>query len=427
MWLCGIGYCALRVGMRTSNSRRCPVPTTVSFSSLRYPVKMSNRSVEISVVRFAVAILTLALTVSPALAEEGGFEPFEFALIGDYPYFPRDYVGIPFLLDDLREDGAISFVLHLGDLHNPRFTACSEPLYRERREWFFGLGVPFILTPGDNDWADCAEDRLGNLETIRSLFFADPTRAEGEDGFSLRSQSEGEEFPEVVENAIWERNGVVFATLHMIAPGMNPLPNETSETRGELIAAAEAWLDEAFRVAHQGQARGVFLATQVNLWPLSGNPEAMDLVHPDLIGVNTVFAEFEERLIRNIREFGGPVILANGDTHYFRVDKPLVDPYREAIQTFTRVEGFGSPHGHWVRVRVVPDRPEVFQFQQELVPENLYTRVSRAERGDDFEEFGLGRRKIILRIFQATPKLLAVVGAFAIVLWTVSGIRRLRN
>ncbi|MCP4904103.1 MAG: hypothetical protein GY910_03905 [bacterium] len=48
---------------------------------------------------------------------------------------------------------------------------------------------------------------------------------------------------------IRERGGVVFATLHMIAPRAVPWPDETSESRNELIAAGEAWLDEAFRFA----------------------------------------------------------------------------------------------------------------------------------------------------------------------------------
>jgi hypothetical protein len=116
------------------------------------------------------------------------------------------------------------------------------------------------------------------------------------------------------------------------------------------------------------------------------------------------------------------VVLANGDTHSFRVDKPLVDEHLETVQTFTRVEGFGSPHGHWVRVRVDPDRPEVFQFQQELVQKNLYTLVPMDARTDDF-----GALKIMLRTFQAIPKLLSLLGAFVLVYWGVKKVRHRRG
>jgi hypothetical protein len=230
-----------------------------------------------------------------------------------------------------------------------------------------------------------------------------------------------------VENAIWERGGVVFATIHLIAPGMIPWPDETSETRAELVAAAESWLDEVFQSAKAGGARGVFLATQVDLWGVSGNLQMLDLMNPGLIGVAPVFADFEQRLIDHVRDFGGPVVLGNGDSHFFRVDKPLVDATLESVQTFTRVEGFGSPNGHWVRVRVDPDRPEVFRFQQELVAENLYTLVPRDERNDGFEDDDLGGVKIVVRALQAIPTLLAWVGAFALVYWGVNGLRRWRS
>jgi hypothetical protein len=43
--------------------------------------------------------------------------------------------------------------------------------------------------------------------------------------------------------------------------------------------------------------------------------------------------------------FGKPVVLVNGDSHYFRIDKPYMRlPAREsAIENVTRVETFGSP------------------------------------------------------------------------------------
>ena len=74
--------------------------------------------------------------------------------------------------------------------------------------------------------------------------------------------------------------------------------------------------------------------------------------------------------------FGKPVVLVHGDTHYFRVDKPLF--YAEEggeesrVLNFTRVETFGDEDVHWVRVTVVdtPDE-EVFFFVPELVEENL--------------------------------------------------------
>ena len=70
--------------------------------------------------------------------------------------------------------------------------------------------------------------------------------------------------------------------------------------------------------------------------------------------------------------FDGPVVLAVGDTHVFRVDKPLYSADTGLlIENFTRVEPFGHPYVHWVRVRVDPLSDEVFSFQQQIVEDNV--------------------------------------------------------
>jgi hypothetical protein len=65
------------------------------------------------------------------------------------------------------------------------------------------------------------------------------------------------------------------------------------------------------------------------------------------------------------------VVLAVGDTHVFRVDKPLLSTSGTVIQNFTRVEVFGNPQVHWVRVKVDTATREIFSFQQEIIPENV--------------------------------------------------------
>jgi hypothetical protein len=65
--------------------------------------------------------------------------------------------------------------------------------------------------------------------------------------------------------------------------------------------------------------------------------------------------------------FGKPVVLAVGDTHIFRVDKPLYTDRNQLVENFTRVEVFGNPSVHWVNVLVEPDQPWVFSFREQLV------------------------------------------------------------
>ena len=61
--------------------------------------------------------------------------------------------------------------------------------------------------------------------------------------------------------------------------------------------------------------------------------------------------------------------MAMGDTHVFRVDKPLYDG-EQLVEHFTRVETFGEDQVHWVRVVVKPETKQVFHIHQEIIPEN---------------------------------------------------------
>lgn len=368
---------------------------------------------------FVLAVATLGWTFAAPAAPETMPSPnasdkpeaFEFAMIGDYPYFPRDYAGMPHLLDDLRAEENLAWVLHLGDLHNPRNTECTEALFRERREWFTGLGKPFVLTPGDNDWADCKENPVAFMSLVRDIFFSSPGRVDGPDAFEVRPQSAAGVYPELVENVLWERGGVVFATMHMVRSAGSSFTDPLWEERTHLIEAGKAWLDEVFRVAKATNARGIFFATQVNPWPETGNLKRFEVLHPELLNQAPEFADFKKRLIEHAREFRGPIVMAHGDTHVFRIDKPLHDERLETIQNFTRVEGFGSPQGHWVRVRIDPDRNEVFSFQQEWVEENMYSLVPRIDRTDGFEDDSFGALLYVVRVIQWIPTLLSLFGA----------------
>ena len=86
--------------------------------------------------------------------------------------------------------------------------------------------------------------------------------------------------------------------------------------------------------------------------------------------------------------FKNPVVLVHGDSHYFVVDKPLLDSSGRRVENFTRVETFGdhafgtlatSPPGHpewdtndvhWVKALVNRRSRDVFAFQPQVVPDN---------------------------------------------------------
>ena len=66
--------------------------------------------------------------------------------------------------------------------------------------------------------------------------------------------------------------------------------------------------------------------------------------------------------------FNRPVLFIHGDSHYFRIDKPLYDSKsKRMIEDLTRIESFGSPDVHWIRVTVDLAKPALFSARPELL------------------------------------------------------------
>ena len=103
----------------------------------------------------------------------------------------------------------------------------------------------------------------------------------------------------------------------------------------------------------------------------------------------TGFEDFIVTLTAETKAFGKPVVLVHGDSHYFRIDKPLpsalpsqvkdtefpfIMPWESAtprLHNFTRVETFGNPNSHWVKVNIDRHNPSVFSFEEEMVQKNI--------------------------------------------------------
>jgi hypothetical protein len=93
------------------------------------------------------------------------------------------------------------------------------------------------------------------------------------------------------------------------------------------------------------------------------------------------FTELVSALENEAVAYGKPVLFMHGDTHYFRIDKPLfrtgaAGPGERGrqIENFTRVEIYGFPEAHWLRVAVDAREPSVFSFKDQIVPANLYRK-----------------------------------------------------
>lgn len=61
----------------------------------------------------------------------------------------------------------------------------------------------------------------------------------------------------------------------------------------------------------------------------------------------------------------------HGDSHYFKVDKPLSGPKGGVAANFIRVETFGARNTHWVRATIETRNPNLFIFEPRIVAANV--------------------------------------------------------
>jgi hypothetical protein len=131
----------------------------------------------------------------------------------------------------------------------------------------------------------------------------------------------------------------------------------------ERDAANVVWLEQTFAAAKKASARGVVLVFQADPgFDLPETEEVDESLQPGFSG----YRNFIAQIIRQTEQFGGQVMLVHGDTHFFKMDKPLYSPTK-LLPNLTRVQTFGSPSLHWVKVTVDPASDALFQVQPVIV------------------------------------------------------------
>jgi hypothetical protein len=264
-------------------------------------------------------------TAPPPAAAPAPSGPFQIALIGDTGYTAAEDRLL------LKTRTAISsrpyaFVVHDGDIQHPQ-DPCNDQRLEYVHDVFDGFSIPFVFTPGDNEWADCP-DPAARLAAIRRVFFA-TDQSLGQRRMSLTRQA-----APFVENARWAVGNVVFATVNVPGPNGGVL-------RG-LDAANKAWVNAAFDTAEAQNSPGVMIIWQDD--PFDGSDD----------GVETT-------LVARAKAFGKPVVLVHGDTHLYRLEKS----WRQA-PNLIELETFALDNiDWWVQVTVDPASPAVFSFAKE--------------------------------------------------------------
>ena len=340
------------------------------------------------------ALITSTLVAGLALADrdrdrdDRDGRSYEIGLWGDLPYSPQqESTGVPNLVADMnRQD--LDLTAHVGDIKSGG-SRCDNRVYSQAEGYFNSLEAPALYTPGDNEWTDCDRPSNGGFSSRERLAYIRNTMFDDSRSFGqrrVRLETQAAPTAPYTENRRWRKGGIVYATLHVVGSDNNlndvaPDPEEYAERD----AATNRWMQQTFDIAERTRARGVLLITQANPGfdradPTRSPPRDPQSLTADFRTPAPNAGEGFENFLRQLRErtigFRRPVVLAHGDSHYFRLDKPLLDSQGRRLENFTRLEvpGDNAQNGNndvqWVKVTSRPGSREVFSYQPQIVPGN---------------------------------------------------------
>ncbi|MEO6354078.1 MAG: hypothetical protein ABIO19_17260 [Burkholderiaceae bacterium] len=220
---------------------------------------------------------------------------------------------------------------------------CSDNAYSRSRKTFDNAENALIVSLAASDWVDCKAKNgksvaIERLNRVRELFFADDVSF-GSTAIALIRQSSSAKFRSYPENARWEYDDILFATINLPADNNHYLPDagRNSEFEDRSVANRQ-WLARIFIHAEQRKNRAIVLFCD-------GNP----LIVPDakkrakLNGRRDGFIEVRKQLAALAKNFPGKVLLLHGQAQA----KP------DAIDWQENIGSMGLSSG-WTKIRVQP-------------------------------------------------------------------------
>jgi hypothetical protein len=328
----------------------------------------------------AAASLVLAGCATSQSAAPAG--TYSFGLWGDMPYKKAgDDSKLPAVLQSINR-ADIAFSIYDGDIKDGS-SKCTDDIYADALKMFASMTRPVVYVPGDNEWTDCHRlnnggfDALERLAYLRKVMY--PTLDSlGQTAMPLQHQGKaaGDKY---IENVRFSHGPVVFVGLNVPGSNNNVIlnakdcsnksarkPAQCDAANAEYLERDEAnmaWLAQSFQQAKDSKARGVVLVIQAD--PGFDLPETEE-VDESLQASFSGYRNFMAQVAKQTEAFDGQVLLVHGDTHFFKVDKPLYSP-TQMLPNFTRLQTFGSPSLHWVKVTVDPQVEQLFRIEPVIV------------------------------------------------------------
>jgi hypothetical protein len=336
--------------------------------------------------RHCLAILSssICLISFQTLTSAAQETAFTVGLWGDMPYAKaNDKPHIPALLDDINASD-IDFSFYDGDIKDGS-SKCTDDVYTDAIAMFNALKKPMFYIPGDNEWTDCHRvnnggmDNLERLDHIRKAMFA---TSESFGAEKIVPERQGMPAGKFVENMRMSKGGAMFVGLNVPGSNNNKVNDAESCTKKSARLQAQcdadnieylerdkaniAWLKESFEKAKSAGEKGIMVVIQGD--PGFDIPETED-DNESRLPEKDGYAAFLDAITAETKAFEGQVVLVDGDTHYQKIDRPLIDA-THLLSNFTRVQTFGSPNMHWIKVTIDASTANVFTFNPMIVKAN---------------------------------------------------------
>lgn len=277
----------------------------------------------------------------------------------------------------------LDFTIFAGDTKNGSTLCSDNAIGQDIVAIFNRLKAPTLYSLGDNEWTDChrisngSYDPIERLAFLRNVFFSE-NQSQGTHPLAVKRQGElGQAYS---ENSRFSKNGVEFVALHI--PGSNNnlvvtdkqcskksdrTPADCTAATAEYQARNEKniqWLKEAFAEARSKNNAGILIAIQADIFfPFEMSDGGYQEDFLPQLDANNGYADFFHTLITETQSFPGKVLLVHGDSHYFKIDKPMFNADGTLTGNFTRIETFGSEDHSWIEMTVDPQSENVFSFQ----------------------------------------------------------------
>lgn len=253
--------------------------------------------------------------------------PVSFTAIGDVPYNEEQRGNLIKMISKHNAIKASQFVVHLGDI-KPGAGACDETVYQDVHRILREFKVPTFIVLGDNEYNDCEDPDQGLVYwTEYFLHFNENWTFEPVVSYQA----------ERIENFSWIKNNVLFIGTNLV---------------GSQVHDSIEWQN---RLTQNGQWVKKLLEEQKN------KVDAMVLFgHANMVEAGAEkFKPFTDLFVSAAHSFEKPVLMVQGDGHFWIKDKPW------APQNITRLQIDGRDTAVKITVNTKLEYP--FLFDREFL------------------------------------------------------------